>query len=103
MSFISRKVVIIGAGNVGSHVAMNLMNEQYADEIVFLDINEEAANAQVTDLRDMLTALGRHVRIRVGTYDDCADANFIIMTAGRSRKPGETRLQMLQSTLAILV
>ena len=102
MPFISRKVVIIGAGNVGSHVAMNLMNEQYADEIVFLDINEEAANAQVTDLRDMLTALGRHVRIRVGTYDDCADANFIIMTAGRSRKPGETRLQMLESTFAIL-
>ncbi|WP_438361647.1 lactate/malate family dehydrogenase, partial [Parafannyhessea umbonata] len=40
MTQLARKVVIIGAGNVGSHVAMNLMVGQYADEIVFLDINE---------------------------------------------------------------
>ena len=50
MTQLARKVVIIGAGNVGSHVAMNLMVSQYADEIVFLDINEDAANAQVEDL-----------------------------------------------------
>lgn len=102
MTQLARKVVIIGAGNVGSHVAMNLMVSQYADEIVFLDINEDAANAQVEDLKDMLTATRRHVHIRVGTYDDCADASFIVMTAGRSRRPGETRLQMLASTFSIL-
>lgn len=98
----TRKVVIIGAGNVGSHVALNLMVGQFAEEIVFLDINEAAANAQVEDLKDMLTATHRHVKIRVGTYDDCRDASFIVMTAGRSRRPGESRLQMLQSTFAIL-
>ena len=102
MTQLARKVVIIGAGNVGSHVAMNLMVGQYADEIVFLDINEATANAQVEDLKDMLTATRRHVHIRVGTYDDCADASFIVMTAGRSRRPGETRLQMLSSTFSIL-
>lgn len=102
MTQLARKVVIIGAGNVGSHVAMNLMVGQYADEIVFLDINDATANAQVEDLKDMLTATRRHVHIRVGTYDDCADASFIVMTAGRSRRPGETRLQMLSSTFSIL-
>lgn len=102
MEQFTRKVVIIGAGNVGSHVAMNLMVEQYADEIVFLDVREDAARAQVADLKDMLTATRRHVHIRVGSYDDCADASFIVMTAGRSRRPGETRLQMLESTFAIL-
>ncbi len=102
MTQLARKVVIIGAGNVGSHVAMSLMVGQYADEIVFLDINEATANAQVEDLKDMLTATRRHVHIRVGTYDDCADASFIVMTAGRSRRPGETRLQMLSSTFSIL-
>ena len=38
----------------------------------------------------------------MGDYADCADAHFVILTAGRSRRPGETRLQMLDGTIKVL-
>ena len=100
--FGSRKVVIIGAGHVGSHVAAGLLANQLVDEIVFLDINEAAATSEVYDLKDFCTALNIHTLIRTGTYADCADARFLIMTAGRHRKPGESRRQMLDGTFQIM-
>lgn len=100
--FGSRKIVVIGVGRVGSHVALSLMFNQLVDEIVLLDINPEVAYAEMVDLKDWTSALDVHVKIRTGTYEDCADARFVVVTAGRGRKPGETRLQMLDGTFRIL-
>lgn len=97
-----RKAVIIGAGRVGSHSALCLMFQHLVNEIVFVDVNAEAANAQALDLEDLASGMGDHFNIRVGSYDDCADAHFVILTAGRSRRPGETRLQMLDGTIKVL-
>ena len=101
-TFGSRKVVVVGTGRVGSHVALSLMFNQLVDEIVLVDINEAAAYAEMMDLKDWTSALDVHVKVRTGTYEDCADAWFLIITAGRARKPGETRLQMLDGTFRIL-
>lgn len=98
----TRKVVIIGAGRVGSHVALCLMFRHLVNEIVFLDVNREAAEAQVMDLEDLASGMGDSFTIRVGDYADCADAHFIVLTAGRSRRPGETRLDMLGGTMKVL-
>lgn len=100
--FGSRKVVIVGCGRVGSHVALSLMFNQLMDEIVLVDVNEQAAVAEMTDLKDWSSALNVHVKVRVGDYSDCKDAAFLIMTAGRHRKPGESRLDMLSGTFSIL-
>ena len=86
----TRKAVIIGAGRVGSHVALCLMFQHLVNEIVFLDVNAEAARAQALDLDDLASGLGDSFTIRVGDYSDCKDAHFVILTAGRSRRPGET-------------
>ena len=98
----TRKAVIIGAGRVGSHVALCLMFQHLVNEIVFLDVNKEAARAQALDLDDLASGLGDSFTIRVGDYEDCRDAHFVILTAGRSRRPGETRLQMLDGTVKVL-
>ena len=98
----TRKAVIIGAGRVGSHAALCLMFQHLVNEIVFVDVNPEAAAAQAGDLNDLASGLGDNFVIRVGDYSDCGDAHFVIMTAGRSRRPGETRLQMLGGTVKIL-
>ena len=98
----TRKAVIIGAGRVGSHVALCLMFQHLVNEIVFLDVNKDAARAQALDLEDLASGLGDSFTIRVGEYSDCADAHFVILTAGRSRRPGETRLQMLDGTIKVL-
>ena len=52
----TRKAVIIGAGRVGSHVALCLMFQHLVNEIVFLDVNAEAARAQALDLEDLASA-----------------------------------------------
>jgi len=100
--FGSRKVVVIGTGRVGSHAALSLMFNQLVDEIVLIDKDEDVAYAEMVDLKDWTSALDVHVKIRTGNYDDCADARFVIMTAGRRRRANETRLQMLDGTFRIL-
>ena len=76
----TRKAVIIGAGRVGSHSALCLMFQHLVNEIVFLDVNEEAARAQALDLEDLASGLGDSFKICVGDYSDCADAHFVILT-----------------------
>lgn len=100
--FGSRKVVIVGTGRVGSHAALSLMFNQLVDEIVLVDINEAASHAEMMDLKDWTSALDVHVKVRTGTLAECADARFVIMTAGRARHANESRHQMLQATFSIL-
>lgn len=98
----TRKVVIVGAGRVGSHCALCLMFRHLVNQIVLIDVNREAAEAQAMDLQNLASGLGESFTIRAGDYSDCADAHFVIMTAGRSRKPGQTRLEMLGATMQVL-
>ena len=46
------KVIIIGAGHVGSHAAYALASQGLAGEIVLIDIDREKAAAQVLDIGD---------------------------------------------------
>ena len=48
--FKTRKVVIVGAGHVGSHVALALIQSGEADDIVLIDILKEKAIGQALDL-----------------------------------------------------
>ena len=86
----TRKAVIIGAGRVGSHVALCLMFQHLVNEIVFVDVNADAARAQAIDLDDLASGLGDSFTIRVGDYADCADAHFVISppaaAAARARR-----------------
>ena len=98
----STRVVIIGAGRVGSHCAMSLIPRRLVDEIVLVDINPALAEAQATDLADFACGMTSGVRVRSGTYDDCNEATFVLVAAGRGRKPGETRLELLRDTFGVL-
>lgn len=92
------RVVIIGAGRVGSHCAMSLIPGHLADEIVLIDANTEFAKAQATDLADFSCGMRSGVVVRAGGYHDCDRASFVIITAGRGRRAGETRLELLRDT-----
>ena len=89
-----RKVVIIGAGHVGSHVAMALCFQGTCDEIVFIDIDREKAVANCYDVADACLFLGSTTKIKVGDYEDCRDADIIVNSIGMPRKPGQTRLDI---------
>lgn len=97
----TRKVVIIGAGHVGSHVALGLLQSGEADEIVFIDILKDKAVAQALDLDDSVSGslCGRDIKVRAGDYDDLRTADILVMAFGRSRRPGETRLDMFEDSI----
>lgn len=99
---ISTRAVIIGSGRVGSHCAMSLIARRLVDEVVLIDANQAFASAQATDLADFATGMGSNVSVRTGTYEDCDTATFAIITAGRGRRPGETRLDLLRDTFGVL-
>jgi L-lactate dehydrogenase len=97
----SRKVVIVGAGAVGSTFAYALAQSGLADEIDLLDANHELAMGQVLDLAHG-QAFFPSVQIRVAEKADYADAHLIVITAGAKQRPGESRLALLQRNAEII-
>ena len=95
----NRKIVIIGAGHVGSHCANALAIQGICEEIVLLDIDEVKAESHAMDIADSVCFLGSSVIVRTGDYQDCKDADIIVISAGVPRLPGQTRLDTLGASL----
>ena len=94
------KIVVIGAGNVGEAIAYTLMVRGQANDIVLVDLNEERAHGAALDIGHG-TSFFKRTWIRKGGYEECADAQMIILTAGVARKPGQTRLDLAKINVSI--
>jgi L-lactate dehydrogenase len=97
----ARKVVIVGAGAVGSTFAYALAQSGIADEIVLTDKDQNLAQGQVLDLAHGLPFYP-NVQINVGDSQDYQDAHVIVITAGSKQRPGDTRLVLLQRNARII-
>jgi L-lactate dehydrogenase len=97
----ARKVVIVGAGAVGSTFAYALAQSGVADEIVLTDMDKNLAQGQVMDLAHGLPFYP-NVQIEVGSPQDYGDAHVIVITAGSKQRPGESRLALLQRNARII-
>lgn len=97
----NRKVAIIGAGYVGSSIAYALALRDVAREIVLIDINHDKTDGEAKDIRHGLPAMGT-ADLYAGDYSDCEDCDLIIITAGRGRKPGESRLDLTNENVKIM-
>ncbi|MEG1870153.1 MAG: L-lactate dehydrogenase [Oscillospiraceae bacterium] len=102
MSVKTRKVVIIGVGNVGVHCGLSLAFMGQADEIVFIDMDKPKAVSQAMDLDDAVSFLPQRVKIKSGEYDECSNADIVVITAGRARRPGETRTDMMSGCIRVM-
>jgi L-lactate dehydrogenase len=100
-SLTQRKVVVVGAGAVGSTFCYALVMSGLADEVALIDKNESLARGQVLDLIHGQPFLPT-VDIHMGDQADFADARLIVVTAGTAQHSGETRLQLLQRNAAIV-
>ena len=74
MELQNRKIVILGAGHVGSHAGYSLIAQGLAEEIVYIDIDQRKAEAQALDLFDATNYLPSRAKVRAGTYTDATDA-----------------------------
>ncbi|MGN0107467.1 MAG: L-lactate dehydrogenase [Hominilimicola sp.] len=89
------KIVVIGAGFVGSTTAYTIMLDGFFQEIVLIDINKDKAEGDALDMAHGTSFL-KPVSVYSGDYRDCADADIVVITAGVNQKVGETRIDLLK-------
>ncbi|MHB8780240.1 MAG: L-lactate dehydrogenase [Candidatus Geothermincolia bacterium] len=98
--FRSGKVTIIGAGLVGATSAYAMMIAGIASEIVLVDTDERKLRGQVMDLDHGINFVPP-VRVRAGSYEDCADSRIAVISAGASQRPHESRLDLLKRNIDV--
>ncbi len=88
------KIGIVGAGQVGATAAYAMTMRGVGSEIVLVDRNVDLAVAQAHDILDA-TPWSYPIRVRAGEVTDLGGAGIVVLAAGASQKPGESRLDLL--------
>lgn len=97
----TRKVAIIGMGNVGSACAHHLVSNSLVDDLVLIDINERKVQADALDFEDAMANLTGHTNIYVNDYSQLKDTDIIISAVGNIKlldTPVKNRLAELDFT-----
>jgi len=94
------KIAVIGTGFVGSSFAYSLMIHGTVSEIVLIDVDKKRAEGEAMDLNHGVSFV-QPVRVWAGDYQDCQDADVVVITAGLAQKPGESRLNLLTNNVEI--
>jgi len=98
----NNKVVIVGCGNVGMSYAYTLINQRTkVTDLILIDINQDKTRGEAMDLNHGLAFAPSKIKIRVGDYNDCADAQIVCLCAGANQAPGESRLDLVQKNYDI--
>ena len=86
-----KKVTVVGAGNVGATCAQELARRDYAD-VVLVDIIPNFPQGKALDLNQAGAVLGYEPTMTGSNgYEETADSDVVVITAGRPRSPGMSR------------
>ncbi len=97
-----KKITVVGAGNVGATVAQRLFERGYAD-IVLVDIVEGLPQGKALDMLESGPVLGTDSKITgTNSYEDTANSDVVVITAGIARKPGMSRDDLLFTNMDIV-
>jgi L-lactate dehydrogenase len=96
-----RRVGIIGTGWVGTSVAISTLHSGVADELLLHDVREAVAEGEAMDLAHG-SSFYPPALVRTATIEQMADADAVVIAAGRGGRPGESRLNLLREN-AVLV
>ena len=97
-----RKIVLVGTGFVGMSFAYSLLNQGGVNELVLIDVLKEKAEGEAMDLSHGVPYAPSKMEIRAGDYDECKDADIVVITAGINQKPNQTRLELVQTNAKII-
>src|SRR2546428_12582859 len=90
LSVINRrpKIRVVGAGNVGASVAQYVVEKELGD-VVLVDVIEGVPQGKSLDLAQA-GPIHRYDSTLIGSngYDETADSDIVVITAGLARKPG---------------
>jgi malate dehydrogenase len=97
-----RKVTVVGAGNVGANTAQKIAAKELAD-VVLVDVVEGVPQGKSLDMLESAPVEGYDVRL-VGTnaYDETANSDVVVITAGFPRKPGMSRDDLLLANYEVV-
>ncbi|HZX11005.1 MAG TPA: malate dehydrogenase [Acidobacteriota bacterium] len=98
-----KKVSVIGAGHVGEVTAFKIAEKELAEEVVLLDIIEDMPIGKGLDMREG-GPVGKYDTKIFGTnsYQDTADSDIVVITAGKPRKPGMSRDELVDANFNIV-
>lgn len=94
------KVGIVGSGFVGSTLAYALVMRGVGRQIILVDKDSNRAKAEASDILHAVP-FANPLLVESGGYEDLAGAHVVVVSAGVSQKPGETRLQLLKRNAAV--
>lgn len=97
------KITVIGAGHVGATAAQRIAEKELANEVVLVDLIEGMPQGKGLDMYESAPVEGFDSRV-IGTnsYEETANSDIVVITAGLARKPGMSR-DDLQATNADIV
>ncbi len=97
------KVTVVGAGNVGATVAECIAHKDMVSEVVLIDIVEGLPQGKALDIQESAPIHLFDTRVSgTNDYNDTADSDICVITAGLPRKPGMSRDDLLSKTTAIV-
>ncbi|MBN2245347.1 MAG: malate dehydrogenase [Candidatus Aminicenantes bacterium] len=99
----NKKVSVIGAGHVGEVTAFKVAEKELAEEVVLLDIIEDMPIGKGLDIREG-GPVGRYDSKIIGSnsYEDTADSDIVVITAGKPRTPGMSRDDLVDANFNIV-
>jgi len=95
------KVVIVGAGFVGTTFAYSLIIRGLVSQIAIIDVNKERAEGEVMDLNHGLP-FAYPVKIWSGDYSDCKGADIIVIAVDKGQKIEQSRLELAEGNFEIM-
>ena len=97
------KISVIGAGHVGETTAFKIAEKELANEVVLLDVIEDMPIGKGLDMREA-GPVGKFDSKIYGTnsYEDTANSDIVVITAGKPRKPGMSRDELVEANFNIV-
>lgn len=97
------KVTVVGCGFYGSTTVQRIAEADYVDEVVMIDIIEGKPQGLALDMMQSRSIEGFDTRV-TGTndYADTAGSDVCVITAGLPRKPGMSRMDLLEVNAGIV-
>jgi len=97
------KITVVGAGNVGATAAQRIAEKELARTVVMVDVAEGIPQGKGLDQWQSAPIEGFDSRV-IGTngYDETANSDIVVITAGIARKPGMSRDDLLNTNAGIV-
>ena len=95
-------ITIIGAGKVGSAAAFDILKD-HVDDVTLIDLCEDLAKGEALDMMQSAPAIEFDGKITgTSNFQDMRGSELVIVIAGQGRKPGQTRIDLMNNNAKVI-